>query len=129
MVDRLHRQRRPSQRPKAAGAPPPADKDAVQSPEPPRSATATQNFVVEAEPTVEEIKTEQALLEQDARALRKKKKQAPQARKDLLASYMDQLSHIPLFTPAQELQHAQALESLELGIWQKILRTPRGPCT
>jgi RNA polymerase primary sigma factor len=122
MVDRLHRQRGPAHRPAFVAAPQSAAQGAAAS----QALAAAKKFAAEAEPTPEEIKSEQTLLDQDARASRKKKKQAPEAGKDLLASYMDQLSHIPLFTPAEELQHAQDLECLELGIWQKILAHPKG---
>ena len=33
----------------------------------------------------------------------------------------NQLSHIPLFTPEQELEHAKHLETLELQTWRLVL--------
>jgi RNA polymerase primary sigma factor len=73
----------------------------------------------EVEPTAEELAVEQTIIEENA------KRQVPAAGKDLLASYMEQLSHIPLFTPEQELANARRLNELELIVWRLVLSTPR----
>ncbi|MEO1174614.1 MAG: hypothetical protein AAFX94_21565, partial [Myxococcota bacterium] len=54
-----------------------------------------------------------------------RERNVPAAGKDLLASYMDQLSRIPLFTPQQELDNARHLEDLELSTWNLVLLRPR----
>lgn len=81
----------------------------------------------DVEPTPEEIAAEQALIDEELQSQKKKgKRGAPPPGKDLLASYMEQLSHIPLFTPEQELDNARNLEVLELHTWKLILRLPKG---
>lgn len=53
------------------------------------------------------------------------KSTSSQATKDVMASYMSQLSHIPLFTPEQEHDRAKELEILEISAWLSILAHPR----
>lgn len=85
------------------------------------------SFKEEAEPTPEDIEKEQSLIRAEETELRAKSKRvAPPPGKDLLASYMEQLSHIPLFTPAQELENARELEEMELHTWRLILQLPKG---
>ncbi len=74
----------------------------------------------EPEPTSEELAAEQDRIESG------KARQVPAPGKDLLASYMEQLSHIPLFTPEQELDNARRLEELEMVTWRLVLGNPKG---
>jgi RNA polymerase primary sigma factor len=76
----------------------------------------------EMEPTASQMAAEQAMIDEKA----KPKRNAPPAGKDLLASYMEQLSHIPLFTPEQEAENARQLEALELETWYLVLGEPKG---
>lgn len=78
------------------------------------------------EPTPEQLATEQTLLDEELQAQRDPARRVPAAGKDLLASYMEVLSHIPLFTPEQELQNAMHLETLETATWRLILSLPCG---
>lgn len=78
----------------------------------------------EAEPTSEDLASEQSLMEEEADD-QNRKRQTPAPGKDLLASYMEQLSRIPLFTPAQELEAARQLETLELRTWDLVLTAPK----
>ncbi len=75
------------------------------------------------EPTVEELTHEQNLI--NGPVAKKKKSAGPAPGRDLLASYMDQLSHIPLFTPEEEMQSARHLEELELRSWRLVLEHPK----
>lgn len=77
------------------------------------------------EPTPEEMAREQTLIDEEVQAQRKEGRLRPAPGKDLLASYMEQLSHIPLFTPEQELGNARHLETLELHTLRLILATPK----
>jgi RNA polymerase primary sigma factor len=73
------------------------------------------------EPTAEElavVEKELADAEEDA------KKNIPATAKDVLSGYMEQLSHIPLFTPDTERKAAERLVDLEIDLWHKILRQP-----
>jgi RNA polymerase primary sigma factor len=79
--------------------------------------------VPDQEPTPEQMAAEQEWIDEKAKP---KKRNAPPAGKDLLASYMEQLSHIPLFTPEQEAQNARQLETLELETWTLVLGEPKG---
>jgi len=81
-------------------------------------------IVPDIEPTVEELAREQAIIDEEL-AAKRAGRNTPAPGRDLLASYMDQLSHIPLFTPEQEIEYARRLESLELGTWRTVLMTPR----
>jgi RNA polymerase primary sigma factor len=74
---------------------------------------------VDQEPTPEQLA---AIEEQEGD---NKKRQVPAAGRDLLASYMEQLSHIPLFTPQQEVEKARHLERLELTTWELVLSVPK----
>src|SRR5688500_2109191 len=65
----------------------------------------------EVEPTAEQLAAEQTLIDEELQARRAAGRQTPAPGKDLLASYMEQLSQIPLFTPEQELQNARHLET------------------
>ena len=93
------------------------------------------------EPTPEEVKAEQALLdsllpiEVGSKLVAKKPKatkQKPKATKapkrsvtiDGLSQYMKQLSHIPLFTAEQEAEKAKELEGFCLQTWAAILEHP-----
>lgn len=90
------------------------------------------------EPTAEDIAREEVILDEAggligekprsakgrARA-RARERNTPAPGKDLLASYMDQLSRIPLFTPQEELENARKLEELELATWNLLLLRPR----
>ena len=87
---------------------------------------AAASHMRDVEPTAEELATEQTLIDENMQGQRKNKRQMPAPGKDLLASYMEQLSHIPLFTPDQELQNARHLETLELLTWRLVLQTPKG---
>ncbi|MEZ0312995.1 MAG: sigma-70 family RNA polymerase sigma factor [Myxococcota bacterium] len=79
----------------------------------------------DVEPTLEEMASEETLIVKEEKELKKKTKNTPAPGKDLLASYMDQLSRIPLFTPDQELENARTLETLDLATWTLILSSPR----
>lgn len=92
----------------------------------------------EGEPTAADIAAEEIILDEaggligekprseKGRARSKiKERQIPAAGRDLLASYMDQLSRIPLFTPQEELENARKLEELELITWNLVLLRPR----
>ncbi|MEE8409144.1 MAG: hypothetical protein V3T05_06040, partial [Myxococcota bacterium] len=79
----------------------------------------------DVEPTTTQMAAEQNLID-ERRKPHHKTRNIPPAGKDLLASYMEQLSHIPLFTPQQEVESAQRLEVLELRTWHLILATPKG---
>lgn len=79
----------------------------------------------DSEPTPEEIASEEHLIVEEEKELKKKTKNSPAPGKDLLASYMDQLSRIPLFTPDQELENARTLEKLDLTTWTLLLSAPR----
>ncbi len=79
----------------------------------------------DVEPTAEEMASEENLIVENEKELKKKAKNTPAPGKDLLASYMDQLSRIPLFTPDQELENARTLETLDLATWTLILSSPR----
>src|SRR5690606_13518012 len=57
--------------------------------------------VTDVEPTAEQLAAEQTLIDEEIQARKTPGRQAPAPGKDLLASYMEQLSHIPLFTPDQ----------------------------
>ncbi|HET6345637.1 MAG TPA: sigma-70 family RNA polymerase sigma factor [Myxococcota bacterium] len=85
-------------------------------------AKSRANNLQDIEPTAEDLASEQALIDG---VNRKGKRQTPAPGKDLLASYMEQLSHIPLFTPEQELANARELETLELTTWRLILEAPK----
>ena len=80
----------------------------------------------DVEPTAEDIAREQTCIDEALQSQRKPGRNKPPPGQDLLASYMDQLSHIPLFTPEQEIQNARHLETLDLAIWRRILELPRG---
>jgi len=83
----------------------------------------TPGTVEEVEPTDAEIQAEQASL--DAQSAKPTPARTPVPGRDLLASYLEQLSHIPLFAAEQELEKARALERLELGVWRLILSAPK----
>jgi RNA polymerase primary sigma factor len=76
------------------------------------------------EPTAEDLAHEQSRIEKTGKKTRGKR-EAPEAGKDLLASYMGQLGDLPLFTAEQELQHAQELEGQERLTWRLILEAPK----
>ncbi len=90
------------------------------------------------EPTAEDIAREEVILDEAGGLIGEKPRSAkgrarakarerntPAPGKDLLASYMDQLSRIPLFTPQEELENARKLEELELDTWNLLLLRPR----
>lgn len=90
------------------------------------------------EPSAADIAAEEILLDEAGGLIGEKPRSAkgrarakarerntPAPGKDLLASYMDQLSRIPLFTPQQELDNARHLEDLELATWNLVLLRPR----
>ncbi len=76
------------------------------------------------EPTEDDISAEEARIA-ESEAERQKKRHTPVPGRDLLASYMDQLSHIPLFTPHEELSRAKELENLEEDLWRRAFSMPR----
>ena len=78
----------------------------------------------ESEPTPDQLEAERASIDEQNEKLRAKR-QVPAAGKDLLASYMEQLSHIPLYTPEQEAENARTLERLELTTWEQLLAIPK----
>ena len=88
-------------------------------------AAPTKKRSRDVEPTPEEMASEEHLIVAEEKELKKKSKNAPAPGKDLLASYMDQLSRIPLFTPEQELENARTLETLDLRTLTLILEAPR----
>ena len=88
-------------------------------------AKAAKTHRQDIEPTAEELAGEQNIIEEGEKQSRKKPRQTPAPGKDLLASYMEQLSHIPLFTPDQELSNARHLETLELHTWRLVLEHPK----
>ena len=75
----------------------------------------------EPEPNPEQMALEQTLLDESLQSLRNAARRAPAPGVDLLASYMEMLAHIPLFTPEQEIQGARNIETLELAAWQVAL--------
>lgn len=79
----------------------------------------------EPEPTALDIEAEESLLREEINPGIRAKRQVPAAGKDLLASYMDQLSGIPLFTPEQELARARELEALDHRTWTVLLEAPK----
>jgi RNA polymerase primary sigma factor len=88
------------------------------------SAGLSTELGAEAEPTDAEIRAEQvALDEQATRGQVASKPPAPG--RDLLASYLEQLSHIPLFTAELEIVKARELVELELAVWRLILCAPK----
>lgn len=76
------------------------------------------------EPTPEQLKHERELVAEDERALRKRESGRASG-VDLMATYMEQLSHIPLLQPQEEIDYARELETHELRVWQLILGTPK----
>ena len=78
------------------------------------------------EPSAEDMAREQMLLDEAVQQPQGKSGTGPEPGKDLLASYMDQLSHIPLFSPAQESENARHLETLDLYTWRILLEQPQG---
>ncbi len=112
----------PDSDPLSASAPPDVTPPIVTAPH--SMQQAKQALHSEAEPTAQEIASEQSLIDAAGKK-RKKARQTPEPGKDLLASYMAQLSHIPLFTPEEELHSAQALETMELNVWRRILEHPK----
>ncbi len=82
----------------------------------------------EAEPTELELTQEQLAIEAQTPPAVSPSRQTPAPGKDLLASYMEQLSHIPLFTPEEESRSAQRLEALELETWTRLLALPKAVC-
>ncbi len=89
----------------------------------PKAAPPSQGDV---EPTAEQLAAEQTMIDEEIQARRDPERQTPAPGKDLLASYMEQLSQIPLFTPEQELKNARHLETLELHTWRLVLGQPKG---
>jgi RNA polymerase primary sigma factor len=77
----------------------------------------------DVEPTPAQLDAEQRSIDE---AVTERKRQVPAAGKDLLASYMEQLSHIPLFTAEQEAENARRLEELELHTLTLLLALPKG---
>lgn len=51
-------------------------------------------------------------------------KQIPAVMRDLLANYMEELSHIPLFKPDQEKDAAEQLVKAETFLWETLLKQP-----
>jgi RNA polymerase primary sigma factor len=90
------------------------------------SAKSATGKFTDVEPTAEQLAAEQTLIDEEVQGRRDTNRQTPAPGKDLLASYMEQLSQIPLFTPEQELQNARHLETLELYTWKLILNQPKG---
>ena len=78
----------------------------------------------EVEPTDAEIRTEQEALDRQA-VFHPISHVLPAPGRDLLATYMEQLSHIPLFTAEQEIARARELEQLELNLWRILLSSPK----
>lgn len=78
------------------------------------------------EPTAEDIAAEQRLIDEaHDEAERAKKRNSVPAGADLLATYMEQLSHIPLFSPEQEISNARELEQHDLKAWHLLLGLPK----
>ncbi len=72
------------------------------------------------EPSAEELAlVEKELAEKDEKEEARK---LPAVAKDLLSGYMEQLSHIPLFTPDSERKSAEKLVDLEVSLWRLLLR-------
>jgi RNA polymerase primary sigma factor len=89
-------------------------------------ATAAAASSSEDEPTPEQMAAEQTLVDEEIQSQRDANRKSPAAGRDLLATYMDMLSQIPLFTPDQEMENARHLETLELATWRSILQNPKG---
>lgn len=83
-----------------------------------------EHLLQEIEPTAEELSAENSDLKKGTAKSRKSKSDLPY-NQDLLSNYMEQLSHIPLFTPEEEIQHAKDIETTELETWVLILQTPK----
>ncbi|MBN1959584.1 MAG: sigma-70 family RNA polymerase sigma factor [Deltaproteobacteria bacterium] len=79
--------------------------------------------ISDIEPTAEELAAEQSIIDEELEGRRDR--QTIAAGKDLLASYMEQLSHIPLFSPEQEMNNARMLQDLEYKTWNLVLSSPR----
>jgi RNA polymerase primary sigma factor len=77
------------------------------------------------EPTAAEMAAEQTIIDEEVAGQRAADRQTPAPGRDLLASYMEQLSHIPLFTPEEEMENAKRLHGLEIVTWKLVLSTPR----
>jgi RNA polymerase primary sigma factor len=91
----------------------------------PEGRTRTRRSARDAEPTPEDLASEQMLMDEELTEGRGGRRQTPAPGKDLLASYMEQLSRIPLFTPAQEMENARQLETLDLNTWDAALSSPK----
>ncbi len=75
--------------------------------------------------TAEAIAIKQVSEDERIQTQRKNRKCLAKASADLLASYMEQLSHIPLFSPDQEVTNARHLRLLDRHSWQLLLEHPR----
>jgi RNA polymerase primary sigma factor len=91
----------------------------------PKAPAAAVQTALDEEPTSEQLALEQTLIDEEVQARRNPARNTPAPGRDLLASYMDQLSNIPLFTPEQELRNARNIETLDLHTWRVVLNTPR----
>jgi hypothetical protein len=79
----------------------------------------------ELEPNADQLESEQRIIRDQLHPTIGPERQVPAPGKDLLASYMEQLSHLPLFTPEQESENARELEGYELCTWNLILAIPK----
>lgn len=98
------------------------------------SLAAEPQVTADTEPTAAQMAQELARIQNDveplppvktAKKARTSKDDPSGAGRDLLASYMGQLSALPLLTAEQELQFAADLEGHEQLTWRLILEAPR----
>lgn len=102
-------------------------KNAVKKAPQQQSKGAPQKHKVGAadEPTFEELVHEESRIGHAAPEDGANKKEDNKVVHDLLANYMQQLAHIPLFTAQEELSNARELENYDLQTWRLILKTPK----
>jgi len=76
------------------------------------------------EPTSEEVAEEAKKIKGAAKPATKTSARTKDI-EDLVSTYMAQLSHIPLFTPEEEIHCARNIETLELHTWFLLVQEPR----
>ena len=89
-----------------------------------KGIAANDSYKDDQEPSAKEIAQEESVIKKAA-PKKPSTARASIAAQDPLAAYMEQLSHIPLFSPTEEREEAQRLEALEIFVWREILLTPR----
>jgi hypothetical protein len=77
----------------------------------------------DVEPTSEEVAEEAKKIKKAAKPATKSSAKT-KGIEDLVSNYMVQLSHIPLFTPEEEIHGARNIETLELHTWFLLVQEP-----